>query len=224
MCNYLSTLSAFAAFCALSALVSADTVSDYKLESIFGSPTSVNLTKYQGMLPVVNLNGNNNYQATQQVFFISGAPQKVSKGMKDCVTYLERDDYTVRPGIGVHKLHKRRVFWNKARKSCMEEGASLAIMNSAREEAAIMDWVRQENVGSVWLGAHDQFEEGVWITLSGEPISSVGYERWWVTDRFPNQPDNYGGNQNCATLVRDGGMDDVDCFSPNAYVCEINLC
>lgn len=214
------TLFAFEALCALDVLVRAQFVSDDMLASVFGAPRPSNLTKRDGSPPAVYMGGNYNYQATQQVFFISGAPQTVSKGMKNCVTYLDREDYTVRPGVGVHKIHKRKISWNRARKSCMEEGASLAILNSALEENTLLDWMRKENVPRVWIGIHDQFEEGKWVTLSGAPVESIGYEHWVR----PNEPDNLNGNQNCALLIEERGMDDVDCTHVHAYLCEINLC
>lgn len=225
MCNYLSTLLAFEALCVLAVLANADTfINDETLESVFRTPRVFNLTnRNEGAAPVVNMNGNYNYQAAQQVFFISGAPQSVTKGMKNCVTYLERDDYTIRPGIGVHKLHKRKVNWNKARKSCMDEGANLAILNSKLEETTLLTWMRSEGVERVWLGVHDQFEEGDWVILSGESLDAVGYEHW-SNSPWPNQPDNYGGRQNCAVLIKEEGMDDVECELLHAYMCEINLC
>lgn len=225
MCNYLSTLLAFEALCVLAVLANADTfINDETLESVFRTPRVFNLTnRNEGAAPVVNMNGNYNYQAAQQVFFISGAPQSVTKGMKNCVTYLERDDYTIRPGIGVHKMHKRKVNWNRARKSCMDEGANLAILNSKLEETTLLTWMRSEGVERVWLGVHDQFEEGDWVILSGESLDTVGYEHW-SNSPWPNQPDNYGGRQNCALLIKEEGMDDVECEHLHAYMCEINLC
>lgn len=46
-----------------------------------------------------------------------------------------RDDYIQTYGVGAHKLHKRAMTCNKARKICNEEGGHLAIINSKAEEA-----------------------------------------------------------------------------------------
>lgn len=55
-----------------------------------------------------------------------------------CVCHIEhaleiRDDYKYTIGLGAHKLHTRAATWNEARKSCNEEGAHLAIINSNAE-------------------------------------------------------------------------------------------
>lgn len=35
---------------------------------------------------------------------------------------LNKLNYLITPGIGAHKLHPRRVGWNKARRACIQEG------------------------------------------------------------------------------------------------------
>lgn len=86
----------------------------------------------------------------------------------------------------------------------------------------MLNWMNTENMKHAWLGIHDQFEEGDWITLKGESLGVAGFDRW--TTLWPNEPDNYGGNQNCGVLERQGGMDDLDCASREGYFCELNLC
>ena len=171
---------------------------------------------------IVNMNGHFNYHAGQQVFFVNGPPDMLRKGTKGCMSYLQRDDYVVTVGMGAHKLHKRRMKWNQARKSCMDEGGQLAIINSVEEEALLLNWAKREKVESTWLGVHDQFEEGDWVTLTGETLDAAGYDKWSTV--WPNQPDNYGGRQNCGVLTKEGGMDDIECDLPFPYFCEINLC
>ncbi|XP_043249692.1 hemolymph lipopolysaccharide-binding protein-like isoform X1 [Colletes gigas] len=173
-----------------------------------------------GPQALVNMNGQYNYQAGQQVFFINDWRRR--RGPKNCVNFIERDDYEITVGIGAHKLHRRNVTWNQARKSCKAEGGQLAVINSESEERLFLNWMQKENSGRVWLGIHDQFEEGDWITLNEEPLSATGFEKW--TTLWPNEPDNIGGNQNCGILETLGGMDDIACDSHFSYICEINLC
>ena len=171
---------------------------------------------------IVNMNGHFNYHAGQQVFFVNGPPDMLHKGTKGCMSYLQRDDYVVTVGIGAHKLHKRKMKWNQARKSCMDEGGLLVIINSVEEEALLMNWAKREKVESTWLGVHDQFEEGDWVTLTGQTLDAAGYDKWSTV--WPNQPDNYGGRQNCGVLTKEGGIDDIECDLSFPYFCEINLC
>ena len=128
----------------------------------------------------------------------------------------------VTSNIGAHKLHKRKLTWDKARKSCLEEGAQLAILNSNEEETVLTRWMRTENVDLVWVGVHDQFEEGDWVTLTGESIHAAGYSKW--TTIWPDQPNDYDGTHNCGILVKEGGLSDFKCSLKYPYFCKINLC
>lgn len=47
---------------------------------------------------------------------------------------VERDDYVMTSGIGWHKIYTNAKNWNDARKSCIQDGAQLAILNSKNEE------------------------------------------------------------------------------------------
>lgn len=68
------------------------------------------------------------------------------------------------------------------------------------------------------IGIHDLYEEGDWVTIFGEPFTSLGYATW---SAWGNQPDNDNGNQNCAALRRVGDIDDVNCNDKYAYFCEL---
>ncbi|XP_076618750.1 hemolymph lipopolysaccharide-binding protein-like isoform X1 [Colletes latitarsis] len=177
-----------------------------------------------GLSPsVTTMNGENIYHANQQVFYLNWPPQSTTCQQCNCTSVLTKDDYVVAPGIGAHKLHTRKLSWNRARKSCIDEGGYLAIPNSLAEEAVLIKWMLASKVDTAWLGIHDLFEEGDWVTLTGESLEKSGYDRW--TPAIPTDPDNFGGNQNCAILLsKHGGMDDIGCGSSHAYFCEITMC
>ena len=179
-------------------------------------------TTADSVAPIVNMTGDFNYHAAQQVFYLNVLPDMLRKVMKGCVSHMQRDDYVVTVGIGAHKLNKRKVKWDEARKACMAEGGQLAILNSVEEERMVVNWMNRENVDTAWVGVHDQFTEGDWVTLTGESIDAAGYNTW--TTLWPNQPDNYGGNQNCGVLMKHGGLDDERCDLNLPYFCKINLC
>ncbi|KZC07009.1 Hemolymph lipopolysaccharide-binding protein [Dufourea novaeangliae] len=124
--------------------------------------------------------------------------------------------------MGAYKYHSRRQVWSAAQRSCLEEGGRLAILNTDEEEKFLLEWIQREKVDEAWLGIHDLFEEGEWITLTGESLDVAGFERW--ATKFPNLPDNWAGNQNCGVLIKEGGLDDVDCNLRNPYFCELTLC
>ncbi|XP_012152159.1 hemolymph lipopolysaccharide-binding protein-like [Megachile rotundata] len=139
-----------------------------------------------------------------------------------------RDDYTYTLGVGAHKLHTEPRTWNEARKICMAEGGHLAIINSAAEERTLMDIFNQ--VGPIkdssindeaLLGIHDQFVEGEWITLFGDPLEQTGYSKW--SDKWGGQPDNGYNASNCGAILKEGGMDDVSCKLPYGFFCELPI-
>lgn len=75
------------------------------------------------------------------------------------------------------------------------------------------------NNEQAFIGIHDLFFEGDWVTILGDSIHKNGYTKW--SDRWGVQPDNGGGVQNCGTLLKEGGMDDVSCNAQFAFFCEI---
>ena len=50
-----------------------------------------------------------------------------------------KEDYKLYGGIGACKLYTERKTWNEAQKSCKEEGAHFAIINSRAENGVIID-------------------------------------------------------------------------------------
>lgn len=166
---------------------------------------------------VIVMNGHNNYHVGQQIFYIYN-----EEPLKQLPNNKERlDGYVVTHGISAHKLHPRKLTWNKARQACVQEGGHLAIINSESEEKILLRMLEEKSIDAAWLGLHDCFEENDWVTIKGEALENTGYTRW--TTKWANEPDNYGGNQNCAALIVEGGMDDVNCHTLHSFFCEIPL-
>ncbi|EFN70007.1 Hemolymph lipopolysaccharide-binding protein [Camponotus floridanus] len=139
-----------------------------------------------------------------------------------------RDDYRYTMGMGAHKIHTRAATWNEARKLCNEEGGHLAIINSIAEEHVLLEIFNQSGpvMGAAYpdeafLGIHDLYKEGEWVTLLGDSLARTGYTRW--SDKWGGQPDNGGGKQHCGALMKEGGMDDVACDVPFPFFCELPL-
>lgn len=72
-----------------------------------------------------------------------------------------------------------------------------------------------------FLGIHDLYAEGEWVTVLGDSLAKTGYTRW--SDKWGGQPDNGGGKQHCGGLMKEGGMDDVACDVPFQFLCELPL-
>lgn len=56
-----------------------------------------------------------------QAIYITGSPQW---RMQKLASLLDKagSDYLLTPGMGAHKLHRRKLSWSKARKICIKEG------------------------------------------------------------------------------------------------------
>ena len=168
---------------------------------------------------IVNITAPVIYLSAQQVLFANELPDMVRKGTKACNTHLKRDDFVVHAGMGAHKLHTRPREWNQARETCMAEGGTLAIINSVEEEKMLLNWMREHHVYLTWLGIHDLFEEGKWVTLTGETLEAAGYDVW-----EKNEPNNGFKNEHCGILVHGGGMNDIQCDRMIPFFCEIKQC
>ncbi|KAF7990992.1 hypothetical protein HCN44_000797 [Aphidius gifuensis] len=62
--------------------------------------------------------------------------------------------------------------------------------------------------------------EDQWVTILGDSLHKHGYTKW--SNIWGVQPDNGGGVQHCGALMKDGGMDDVNCRVNYAFFCEIS--
>lgn len=97
----------------------------------------------------------------------------------------------------------------------------LAIINSNSEEKLLLRMLEESKIAQAWLGIHDLYEEGDWSTILDEPMEAAGFTKW--NTRIPNEPDNAGGKQHCGQLMKEGGLDDIDCAVVNPFFCEINF-
>lgn len=190
--------------------------------SLEHDPTAEQTNKSEACRETVTINGRNIYHAEKQAFFVNAFQNTVFRGPRGyCVTTLGRNDYVVRPGIGAHKLLKHKVTWNAARVICMRDGGQLAVIDSAEKEAVFRSWMTQETVDAVWLGVHDLFDEGSWVTLSGEPLAEMSYYPW-----AKDEPNNWN-TQNCGILsskMATKGISDTSCDNKESFICEISLC
>nr|XP_031828216.1 hemolymph lipopolysaccharide-binding protein-like [Nomia melanderi] len=138
-----------------------------------------------------------------------------------------RDDYVYTPDIGLHKLHTRSVTWNAARIICKEEGGHLAIINSKAEARVLSEIFHKAgpvkgapNNDEAFIGIHDYYSEGDWVTVLDESLAKTGFTKW--SDKWGGQPDN-AGTQNCGAFLAEGTLDDVSCDSTFPFFCEIPI-
>ncbi|XP_042855634.1 mannose-binding protein C-like [Penaeus japonicus] len=68
--------------------------------------------------------------------------------------------------------------------------------------------------GSFWLLADDASTEGVWENTDTDEV--LPYANW-----IPGQPDNGGGNEDCAEINSNAEWNDLPCGSSRSYACQI---
>jgi len=97
----------------------------------------------------------------------------------------------------------------------------LAVIKSDREENILLRMLQEKNIDTAWLGVHDLYQEGDWVTVLDEALENTGYSKW--TTKWPNEPDNFNGKQNCARLVSpEGGMGDDTCDLLFPFFCRLS--
>ena len=160
----------------------------------------------------------------------SGEPND-SGGVEDCVeaggmtggwndlacsqtrrALCERDGWTLDPATN----HAYRLFYAlrthpEATADCAAIGAHLVTLTSAAEQAFVHGAIARD----AWIGAFQGVGEGTWFWSTGE--------RWDFTAWGANQPDDAGGNEDCAHLVATTGLwNDRVCTARLPFVCEVD--
>lgn len=169
------------------------------------------------------MNGNTNYHVGQQIFYVYDALFfKRLLDAKDEIfgSFAKDDSFVTSNNKSKHKFYRIKSTWNNARHTCIRDGGHLAIINSESEERILLRMLEENNADSTWLGLHDLYEEGDWVSILDQPIQDTGYTKW--TTKWPNEPDNWGGNQNCAILMKGDAMDDIICNSMHYFICEFS--
>ncbi|XP_063632781.1 hemolymph lipopolysaccharide-binding protein-like [Cydia splendana] len=125
-----------------------------------------------------------------------------------------------------YKFHWVTKAWDAARATCRDEGADLAIINSATESEAlreIYDKYYYKVVGAydrtyAIIGYKEIRGEG-WVTINGDSLAAAGFDGWG-----PGEPNNARGLEQCGCVFWiNGQLNDCECFKPFPFICEIPL-
>ncbi|XP_023720909.1 hemolymph lipopolysaccharide-binding protein [Cryptotermes secundus] len=111
------------------------------------------------------------------------------------------------------KVYAAENSWVPARDICQKEGAHLAVVNSEAEARFITSlW----NSKSDWafIGTHDLYEEGIYVTIYNQSLSAAGYDKW-----FLGEP-NGGTAENCGVINRNTLLGNYFCNRHLPFICE----
>ncbi|XP_061179251.1 brevican core protein-like [Saccostrea echinata] len=130
------------------------------------------------------------------------------------------------PFSGHCYLHvKNETDWKDAKDICNRSDAYL-LQTETHEEALWVTeaFLRPVNVVecttwdscSSWIGANDFSQEGLYSWNHGS-------DQFNATFWYPDQPNNYAGDQDCAALTRSAQLNDKECSFKYEFVCERDL-
>nr|BAA18916.1 lectin-related protein [Periplaneta americana] len=130
--------------------------------------------------------------------------------------------YELLPGLGYYKFHTDYKNWYDARKTCIQEGAHLAVINSETESKALLKlWLPHPKMFNDWrndwahIGFHDHYTEGQFVTIFDTPLNEAGFSKWQ-----PPNPDG-GDKDDCGVFRRNfGTLGDIPCSAKLAFICE----
>jgi hypothetical protein len=97
--------------------------------------------------------------------------------------------------------------WGEAAAACAARGGALVTIASADENAFLIS----AGAADAWIGYTDAAVEGTFVWASG----TSSYTSWGTS-----QPDDAGGNEDCAVLLADGTWNDAPCDGKHGYVCQ----
>ncbi|XP_041974333.1 uncharacterized protein LOC121729778 [Aricia agestis] len=115
-----------------------------------------------------------------------------------------------------YKLHHTAVDWHRARIRCEAEGTELVVPESLDEATALMLVISPSlsKFEGVFIGVHDIYAEGVFVTINGDFFANTFMELLWEQ----LQPMQGGGR--CVGMRRNGKLFVHDCLSRLPFVCK----
>jgi len=137
--------------------------------------------------------------------------------------YMELDDGWITPFNGYqYKASLNRQTWDESRSVCQSWEGDL-IVHGFRDHTARVTIKRALHLTDYyyWIGLNDKQIEGHWLW-----VNAVQAIRSDVTLWRPSQPNNLGGNENCAVAVfRNNDYNqflakDTPCFNTFRAICE----
>ncbi|XP_068085261.1 hemolymph lipopolysaccharide-binding protein-like [Anabrus simplex] len=122
------------------------------------------------------------------------------------------------PGVGYYKLYMTPLqSWAGAQQFCQSDGANLVVINSEPEADVIRKFYSREipnlDKTGAWIGFHDQFKPGYYVTVFGETLSKAGYEKW-----ASGHPVN---SKHCGFSFKNGLLHTWQCEANLPFVCEL---
>ncbi|XP_077284181.1 secretory phospholipase A2 receptor-like isoform X2 [Arctopsyche grandis] len=142
--------------------------------------------------------------------FAFGMASSVAQEDSNETPYFRKDYTFIKYVKAFYKMHHNSQTWSNALNTCQNEGAVLAVPTSKEE---FDEMLKFSGNGSLWIGAHDMFSEGVFVAIDGKQLSKI-YINW-----APGEPNNANNNENCL-MMNLKGYNDLLCTYSKQYICK----
>lgn len=106
--------------------------------------------------------------------------------------------------------------WSAARSLCQSMGGDLLSINSLREHYYISGRLKAKtlsNIGLLWIGGHDESDEGGWVWSDESPFSFFNFKR--------GEPSEKAGDENCIAMSAPKALwSNQDCSTLYGSICK----
>ncbi|XP_029692633.1 putative C-type lectin domain family 20 member A isoform X2 [Takifugu rubripes] len=138
-------------------------------------------------------------------------------GLKTGIIFLSGLCFLPACFAGNYNLVKRKMKWTDAQSHCREEfSADLGSVHSEQDLSELRNIASSVTLEKIWLGLSLDVDSWSWSLEKDDFYVNKGAEfRMWKS----NQPNNHGGQQNCARMNENGLWNDAFCLNPYTFVC-----
>ncbi|PSN55268.1 hypothetical protein C0J52_05847 [Blattella germanica] len=108
----------------------------------------------------------------------------------------------------------------QGKKICEEDGGHLLVLNSDAEAEGVNTLLAKHALENlwIWIGFHDRYEEGNYVTIFNETLREAGYLNW-----ASGEPSHNSG-QDCGVIKYRTGLGVGVCdLAGRPFICEIEL-
>ncbi|XP_031413602.1 CD209 antigen-like protein A, partial [Meleagris gallopavo] len=84
-----------------------------------------------------------------------------------------------------YSFSTERMSWREAKEICDDQGAHLVIINSGGEQGFLKNSINSSNM--YWLGVTDEQQEGTWLWINGDAVSTRYRSHTWVPQKHPKK-------------------------------------
>ncbi|XP_005092781.2 uncharacterized protein LOC101854311, partial [Aplysia californica] len=138
---------------------------------------------------------------------LSGEPLRCIEGCPDGWVYSKSTS-------SCYGYFDEQVNYETAQTKCQEKQGTLAMPTTETEQALVLE--ARNSSHYAWIGLDDLSEEGIFVWADGTPL--LGWSTW-----NSNEPNDWGGYEECGHLVSSGNWNDIVCWATMRYICQVSL-